>query len=148
MFTDSANLSRLILYLSVNQEDSGTMKKSERKYRFYIWDYLWWLGEKEHEKYGGRMDGPMMFMFYYYILTLVPLELLLRGYLSDRFIFFVYVLVGFLFLLWMLWLHKFVYTKERRKAVMEHFSSKRHKSLQTYFFCLLPFLIAVFFMLI
>ena len=126
------------------------MGNSERKYRFYIWDYLWWLGEKELERKNGmgKMDGPMMFMFYYYFLILVPLLLLLKDYFSDSFNFLIFGLLVLLFLLWMFWLYKFVYTKERRKAVMEHFSSKRYNPLLTYFFFLLPFMIAVFVMLI
>ena len=148
--TDSARLSRKIQHLFTNQEDSGTMGNNERKYRFYIWDYLWWLGEKEleHKNGMGKMDGPMMFMFYYYILILVPLLLLLKDYLSDRFLFLILGLLVLLFLLWMFGLHKFVYTKERRKAVMEHFSSNRYNPFLTYFFFLLPFLIVVFVMLI
>ena len=90
----------------------------------------------------------MMFMFYYYFLILVPFLLLLKDYLSDRFIFPIFGLLVLLFLLWMFWLHKFVYTKERRKGVMKHFFSKRYNPLLTYFFFLLPFLIAVFVMLI
>ena len=90
----------------------------------------------------------MMFMFYYYFLILVPLLLVLKDYLSDRFIFPIFGLLVLLFLLWMFWLHKLVYTKERRKGVMEHFSSKRFNPFQTYFFFLLPFLIAVFVMVI
>ena len=121
-----------------------------KKHRVYFFDYLWWLGEKELERKNGmgKMDGPMMFMFYYYILILVPLLLVLKDYLSDRFIFLVFGLLVLLFLLWMFWLHKFVYTKERRKGVMEHFFSKRYNPLQTYFFFLLPFLIVVFFMVL
>ncbi|MDE6577647.1 MAG: hypothetical protein K2J82_11335 [Muribaculaceae bacterium] len=123
--------------------------KNNKKHRVYFFDYLWWLGEKEHEKYPhGKMDGPMMFMFYYYILILVPLLLLLKDFLSDRFIFPIFGLLVLLFLLWMFWLHKFIYTKERRKAVMEHFSSKRYNPFLTYFFFLLPFLIAVFVMVL
>lgn len=121
-----------------------------KKHRVYFFDYLWWLGEKEHERRNGmgKMDGSMMFMFYYYILILVPLLLLLKDYLSDRFLFLIFGLLVLLFLLWEFWLHKFVYTKERRKAVMKHFSLKRYNPLQTYFFFLLPFLIAVFILVI
>ena len=124
--------------------------KNNKKHRVYFFDYLWWLGEKELERKNGmgKMDGPMMFMFYYYILILVPLLLLLRDYLSDSFNLLIFVLLVLLYLLWMFWPHKFVYTKERQKAVMEHFSSKRYKPFLTYFFFLLPFLIAVFVMLI
>lgn len=124
--------------------------KNNKKHRVYFFEYLWWLGEKEHERKNGmgKMDGPMMFMFYYYILILVPILLLLKDYLSGIFISLIFGFLVLLFLLWMFWIHKFVYTKERRRAVMEHFSSKRYKPLQTYFFFLLPFLIAVFVMLI
>ena len=124
--------------------------KNNKKHRVYFFDYLLWLGEREHERKNGmgKMDGPMMFMFYYYILILVPLLLLLKDFLSDRFLFLIFGLLVLLFLLWMFWLHKFIYTKIRRKAVMEHFASKRYNPLQTYFFFLLPFLIVVFVMVL
>lgn len=25
------------------------MKRQEMKYRFYLWDYLWWAGERLHD---------------------------------------------------------------------------------------------------
>lgn len=123
---------------------------NRKKHRVYFFDYLWWLGEKELERKNGmgKMDGPMMFIFYYYILIFVPLLLLLKDYLSNRFIFPILSLWVLIYLLWEFWLHKFVYTKERRKAVMKHFSSKRYDPLQTYFFFLLPFLIVVFVLVI
>ena len=34
------------------------MKRQENKQRFYLWDYLWWMGEKlEQARRTGRVDG-------------------------------------------------------------------------------------------
>lgn len=42
------------------------MKRQENKQRFYLWDYLWWMGEKlEQARRTGRVDGEMMLSILY-----------------------------------------------------------------------------------
>ncbi len=39
------------------------MKRQENKQRFYLWDYLWWVGERLRE-YHLRITGEdMLFMY-------------------------------------------------------------------------------------
>lgn len=41
------------------------MKRQENKQRFYLWDYLWWMGEKwKQARRTGRVDGEMMLSIY------------------------------------------------------------------------------------
>ena len=49
------------------------MKRQENKQRFYLWDYLWWMGEKwKQARRTGRVDGEMMLSIYIFALTTVP----------------------------------------------------------------------------
>ena len=44
------------------------MKRQENKQRFYLWDYLWWVGERLHE-YHLRITGEsMLFMYFNFLL--------------------------------------------------------------------------------
>ena len=39
--------------------------KNNGRQRFYLWDYLWWMGEKlEQARRTGRVDGEMMLWHY------------------------------------------------------------------------------------
>ena len=46
-----------------------------------------------------------------------------------------------LFLLWDLWLHKIIYNKERREAVMTHYASRNHSSTKAFVVMLLPIIL-------
>ena len=50
------------------------MKRQENKQRFYLWDYLWWMGEKlEQARRTGRVDGEMMLSIYIFALLIFPM---------------------------------------------------------------------------
>ena len=52
------------------------MKRQENKQRFYLWDYLWWVGERLHE-YHLRITGESMLFMYFNFLLFVPVMSLL-----------------------------------------------------------------------
>ena len=50
------------------------MKPQEHKRRFYLWDYLWWMGEKwKQARRTGRVDGEMMLSIYIFALLIFPM---------------------------------------------------------------------------
>ena len=50
------------------------MKPQEHKRRFYLWDYLWWMGEKwKQARRTGRVDGEMMLSIYSFALLIFPM---------------------------------------------------------------------------
>lgn len=50
------------------------MKRQENKQRFYLWDYLWWIGEKwKQARRTGRVDGEMMLSIYIFALLIFPM---------------------------------------------------------------------------
>ena len=52
----------------------GMMKRQENKQRFYLWDYLWWMGEKwKQARRTGRVDGEMMLSIYIFALLIFPM---------------------------------------------------------------------------
>lgn len=53
------------------------MKRQENKQRFYLWDYLWWVGERLHE-YHLRITGESMLFMYFNFLLFVPVYGLLK----------------------------------------------------------------------
>ena len=56
------------------REHYGKMKHQENKQRFYLWDYLWWMGEKlEQARRTGRVDGEMMLSIYIFALLIFPM---------------------------------------------------------------------------
>ena len=43
------------------------MKQQKTITRFYIWDYIWWLGEKlSMERRDTRIDGPLLLTLYFF----------------------------------------------------------------------------------
>ncbi len=125
------------------------MKRKNDKRRFYIWDYIWWLGDKNQEDNpGSKLDGPWMFL--YYVIIILGIVGILLGKINPSFLYvaiYLCLLCIPLFLLWALWLHKIVYNKERRKAVMKHYASRKHSSTRAFLVMFLPlilFFIVVF----
>lgn len=113
------------------------MKRQEKTYRFYIWDYLWWAGERLHD-YHQRIAGIDMVQMYLTFFLFFPLVTLcaftnrtLCIYLLALFI--VQILVG------MIWGEK-IYSTNRRKAVMKHYADRTFSPRKGYFLFLLPFL--------
>ena len=48
--------------------------KNNGRQRFYLWDYLWWMGEKlKQARRTGRVDGEMMLSIYIFALLIFPL---------------------------------------------------------------------------
>ena len=117
--------------------------KKRKKYRFYIWDYIWWLGDKHQEKNpGSKLDGPWMFC--YYALVFPSMVWILLWKLNSPFLFIAELIYGLcipLFILWDLWLHKIIYNKERRKAVMKHYASRNHSSTKAFIVLFLPIIL-------
>lgn len=51
-----------------------SMGNGKNKYRFYLWDYLWWLGEKWQQlRPVSRVNGSMVVFGYILALIIVPL---------------------------------------------------------------------------
>ena len=47
--------------------------KNNGRQRFYLWDYLWWMGEKwKQARRTGRVDGEMMLSIYIFALLIFP----------------------------------------------------------------------------
>lgn len=48
--------------------------KNNGRQRFYLWDYLWWMGEKlEQARRTSRVDGEMMLSIYIFALLIFPM---------------------------------------------------------------------------
>ena len=51
------------------------MKRQENKQRFYLWDYLWWMGEKlEQARRTDRVAGETMLPKYIIALLIIPMR--------------------------------------------------------------------------
>lgn len=103
------------------------MKRQVTKYRFYLWDYLWWAGERLHD-YHPQITGNDMLQMYFTFLVYFPL-LMLFAYSKPAFVkpvFFLYLLALYLgiTIAWWIW-NKKIYAVRRRKAVMRHYSKVR-----------------------
>ena len=61
---------RTSIHLQIVARNKDVYKRQENKQRFYLWDYLWWMGEKwKQARRTGRVDGEMMLSIY--ILSLI-----------------------------------------------------------------------------
>lgn len=115
--------------------------KKRKKYRAYFFDYLWWLGEKEHEKYPhGKMDGSDMWMSYIFGFVLAPLIFLLPYIFPNSKTPYIVILISFLLIYLLLggWLYKRAYPQERRKAIMSRFANCKFSSTRAYAIMLFP----------
>lgn len=116
------------------------MKRQEKKYRFYLWDYLWWTGERLHD-YNYRITGNDMLQMYFMFLVCFPPGMLC-AYIKPAFVnrmFFYYMLVIYLVLLlvWWIW-NKKIYGVDRRKAVMKHYADTKFSPGKGYLLFFLP----------
>lgn len=113
------------------------MKRQEHKQRFYLWDYLWWYGERLHDHHQriAGIDMVQMYLTFFLFFPLVTLcasiDRTLCIYLLALFI--VQILTG------MTWGEK-IYSTNRRKAVMKHYADRTFSPGKGYFLFLLPFL--------
>lgn len=100
------------------------MKRQKNKHRFYLWDYLWWTGERLQD-YHSRITGDDMLQMHFMFFVYFPI-LMLCAFAKPAFVnrsFFIYLLAFYfvLLLVWWIW-NKQIYRASRRKAVMKHYA--------------------------
>lgn len=99
------------------------MKRQENKQRFYLWDYLWWMGEKlEQARRTGRVDGEMMLSIYIFALLIFPMMTVTIRLLPDVLLWLscvVFIVITFA----VMSLVGRVY-RRRGKAVMSHYAKR------------------------
>ena len=99
------------------------MKRQENKQRFYLWDYLWWMGEKlEQARRTGRVDGEMMLSIYIFALLIFPVMIVTIRLLPDVLLWLscvVFIVITFA----VMSLVGRVY-RRRGKAVMSHYAKR------------------------
>lgn len=112
------------------------MKRQKKTYRFYLWDYLWWTGERLHD-YHARITGEDMVQMYLTFFVYFPLVMLCAAHRE----YCIYLLVLFIvqILAGVMWGEK-IYGTNRRKAVMKHYADRTFSPGKGYFLFLLPFL--------
>lgn len=111
------------------------MKRQEHKQRFYLWDYLWWHGERwEQVRRTSRMDGS--FLLYGYIVSLIVLPLI---FLSFRLLSDIAMILPFVWIVIALAGHSWVQRIYRRrgKAVLKHYAKRSfHEAIAVLLFLL------------
>ena len=99
------------------------MKRQENKQRLYLWDYLWWMGEKlEQARRTGRVDGEMMLSIYIFALLIFPVMIVTIRLLPDVLLWLscvVFIVITFA----VMSLVGRVY-RRRGKAVMSHYAKR------------------------
>jgi len=98
------------------------MKRQEHKQRFYLWDYLWWYGERwKQVRRTSRMDGS--FLLYGYIVSLIVLPLI---FLSFRLLSDIAMILPFVWIVITLAGHSWVQRIYRRrgKTVLKHYAKR------------------------
>lgn len=103
------------------------MKRQEKKYRFYFWDYLWWQGEKlQQSRRSSRVDGSFLLYGYIIALIILPLMCLSSWLFPDWFSpdnvmihLIVWVVVALAGYNWIQWIYR-----RRGKAVLKHYAKR------------------------
>lgn len=108
------------------------MKRQEQKQRFYLWDYLWWQGERLHD-YNYRITGFFMWQMYVLFFVFFPLVMLSR----REFFIYLLALIIVQMLAGLIWGEK-IYSSNRRKAVMKHYATRTFSPGKGYFLFCLP----------
>lgn len=113
------------------------MTRKKNKQRFYIWDYLWWVGERLH-RYHNRISGSNALFMYANFLLFVPIIYLLALVKINRTIFngILIVYVAFI-LVYAIWGEK-LYGQDRRKAVMKHYADRDFNPARGYLLFFMP----------
>ena len=97
--------------------------KNNGRQRFYLWDYLWWMGEKlEQARRTGRVDGEMMLSIYIFALLIFPMMIVTIRLLPDVLLWLscvVFIVITFA----VMSLVGRVY-RRRGKAVMSHYAKR------------------------
>lgn len=101
-----------------------SMGNGKNKYRFYLWDYLWWLGEKWKQRRSERVDGSFLLYCYIMALIIMPLMFLSSWPFTDWFptdtamiqliVWLAVALVGYS---WIEWIYR-----RRGKAMLKHYA--------------------------
>lgn len=99
------------------------MKKMEERQRFYIWDFIWWQGERwQQERPASRVNGSTMLFGYIIATAIMPLILLsVRLFPNTKIalliLWSVAVIAG----------HSLIARiyRIRAKAVLKHYSKRR-----------------------
>ena len=111
------------------------MKRQEHKQRFYLWDYLWWYGERwKQVRRTSRMDGS--FLLYGYIVSLIVLPLI---FLSFRLLSDIAMILPFVWIVITLAGHSWVQRIYRRrgKTVLKHYAKRSfHEAIAVLLFLL------------
>lgn len=100
------------------------MKQQEHKQRFYLWDYLWWYGERWGQvRRTSRMDGSFLLYCYIVSLNILPLMVLTFWLFSDiamilPFVWIVIALAG------QSWVQRIYLYRRRGKAVLKHYAKR------------------------
>lgn len=111
------------------------MKRQETKYRFYLLDYLWWVGERLHD-YHPRITGYDMVQMYLMFFVYFPL-MMLCGSIHREYCIYLLGLFIIQALTWLIWGEK-IYSSNRRKAVMKHYATRTFSPGKGYLLFLLP----------
>ncbi|MDE5883007.1 MAG: hypothetical protein K2H60_14905 [Muribaculaceae bacterium] len=125
--------------------------KNNKKHRVYFFDYLWWLGEKEHEKYPhGKMEGSDMCVSYVFGFVFAPMIFLLLYVFPNSKNLVIVVLISFILIYLLLGrrLYKRAYPEERRKAIMNRFANCKFSSTRAYVVMLFPLFLVMAYLFI
>lgn len=115
-------------------------KRTEDKYRFYFWDYLWWTGERLHE-YNYRCTGVDMLLMYVTFFICIPV-LFLRFSVDGSLSIFVMASYIILVIVSLIWPEK-IYGRRRSKAVMKHYADRYFNPARGYLLFFLPVIFMV-----
>lgn len=113
------------------------MKRRKTKYRFFLWDYLWWAGERLHD-YNQRITGYDMVQMYLTFVVYLPL-VMLCGSIRREYCIYLLGLLIIQVLAGTIWGKK-IYSSNRRKAVMKHYATRAFSQRKGYFLFLMPFM--------
>lgn len=109
--------------------------KNDGRQRFYIWDYLWWMGERwQQERRTSRMNGSMLQYCYIMVLIILPLMFLSFRIISDtaEVQFFVWIVITLAGHSWVGRIYR-----RRGKAVLKHYAKRSfHEVLAVQLFIL------------
>ena len=117
------------------------MKRQTDEIQFYIWDYLWWLGEKfSREKQDSRIDGALLLTAYIVDVIIFPLILLSTPFIpKDTWAQLLYLAFWSSATLGVMSLINRQYKYRRGDAVMRHYARRNFSQLHT----LLLFILAI-----
>lgn len=98
------------------------MKRQNTEYRFYLWDYLWWHGERWQQlRPTSRANGSMTVFLFIMALIIIPLMFLLHRLFPGAAI--IQVIAWCLVILAGHTLVNRIY-RRRGKAVLKHYAKR------------------------